>query len=139
MGSCKSLRYALPPWLNLNSTKLLNLPTWQRICLYPYRNFFVNVRLTLLSSFQLMHGGTCLCGVGVGVSDSFCINLKCIIPSEQRYHTLFSIFHISGDGNQSRAEELKLKMFCGRRCLMVENVWWLKNPCGQKCPFLVFS
>ena len=62
-----------------------------------------------------------------GVSDSFCINLKSTISSEQWYHTLFSFFHISGDGNRLRAKKLKLKMSCGQNWLMVENSWWLKK------------
>ena len=77
-----------------------------------------------VSQWKIPHGVTCSCGVGVGVSDSFCINLTNIISSEQWYDALFSIFLIFQElviviENRPRNWNWK--------CLVAENVLGLEN------------
>ena len=94
--------------------------------------------------WNIPHGVTCSCGVGVGVSDSFCINLTNIISSEQWYDALFSIFLIFQElviviENRPRNWNWK--------CLVAENVLGLENAsllkmfgggkkCSQECLWL---
>ena len=86
-----------------------------------------------------MHGVTYSCGVGVGVSDSFCINLTNIILSEQWYDALFSIFFIFRELVIDREPRN-----WSWKCLVAENVLGLENAsllkmfgggksCSQEC------